>query len=148
MKKYRNKGFTLLIAVLVTGLMLSIGIAIYGITSKEIVLSSIGRESQFSFYAADTGVECALYWDQKGGKFSTTTASTLTCANTTVADGGGVGYEVPMTFQFEVARFCSIVSVTKSLTHPRTKVESKGYNTTCEETENPLRVERAIRVTY
>ncbi|NQV93418.1 pilus assembly PilX N-terminal domain-containing protein [Candidatus Kaiserbacteria bacterium] len=143
-----NKGFTLLVAVLVSGVLLAIGLAIFNITIKELLLSSSGRESQFAFYAADSGTECALYWDQKGGGFSTSTASAIACNGSSIADVGGVGYDTAMTFQFEVDGFCSIVTVIKSETHPRTKVESKGYNTTCDNTVNPRRIERAIRVTY
>ncbi|MBL7045639.1 MAG: hypothetical protein ISR99_01215 [Parcubacteria group bacterium] len=146
--KIKNKGFTLLLAVLVSSLLLSIGLGIFNITIKEVLLSSIGRESQFAFYAADTGIECALYWNDKQSKFSTTTPSTVTCGGTTVSDGGGVGFDTPMIFEFEVSGFCSVVSVTKSLTHPRTRIESKGYNTTCGNDINPRRVERAIRVTF
>ena len=40
-------------------------ISIYNITLKELILSSYGRNSQFAFYAADTGLECALYWNIK-----------------------------------------------------------------------------------
>ena len=143
-----NKGFTLLVAVLVSGVLLAIGLAIFNITIKELLLSSSGRDSQFAFYAADSGAECALYWDQKGGGFSTSTASAISCNATSIADVGGEGYDTAMSFQFEVDGFCSIVAVTKSETHPRTKVESKGYNTSCANTTNPRRIERAIRVTY
>lgn len=145
--KQKQKGFTLLLAVLISGVLLAVGLAIFNITIRELILSSSGRDSQFAFYAADSGAECALYWEQQQGGFATSTAATVTCNNesTTV---GGVGYDTAMTFQFEVSGFCAIVEVTKSETHPRTKIESKGYNTTCDNTVNPRRIERAIRVTY
>ena len=47
-------------------MLLAIGVSIFNLTVKELALSASGRESQFSFYAADTGAECALYWDFKG----------------------------------------------------------------------------------
>ena len=59
--KENQKGFTLLLAALVASITLSLGAAIYSITLKQITLSSIGRDSQFAFYAADTLSECALY---------------------------------------------------------------------------------------
>lgn len=61
----RQRGFTLFYAVLVASLMLAIGLAIFNITFKEFVLSSGARDSAGAFYAADTGLECALYWDLK-----------------------------------------------------------------------------------
>ena len=144
----RKRGFTLLISVLVAGVLLAVGLAIFNIAIKELLLSSSGRDSQFAFYAADSGTECALFWTQKQNGFSTSTPGTVTCNGTSIQNVGGVGYGTPMTVEFEVDGFCSIVSVTKNETHPRTKIESRGYNTTCDDTVNPRRIERAIRVTY
>lgn len=64
-KNYKNKqgGFTLLFAVLVSTLILAVGASMITIALKQLTLSSAGRESQFAFYAANTGLECALYWD-------------------------------------------------------------------------------------
>lgn len=59
----RHNGFALLFAILTASLILTVGLAIFNITLKEFVLSSQIRDSQFAFYAADTGLECALYWD-------------------------------------------------------------------------------------
>ncbi|MEK7606341.1 MAG: LamG-like jellyroll fold domain-containing protein [Patescibacteria group bacterium] len=58
-----SRGFTLFYAVLVTSLLLALGLAVYNITLKELILTSDARESQNAFYAADTALECALYWD-------------------------------------------------------------------------------------
>lgn len=51
--------------MLVGSLTLSIGLAIYDLTVREIELSAAASQSQFAIYAADTGAECALYWDSK-----------------------------------------------------------------------------------
>jgi len=66
-----QNGFTLLFAVLVGSLLLTIGVAIFNITIKEVILSSQARESQFSFYSADTGLECAFFWDKQHPGFTT-----------------------------------------------------------------------------
>jgi Tfp pilus assembly protein PilX len=50
-----QKGFTLLLAALVSTIVLALGAAIYGLVVKELALSSLGRDSQFAFFAADTG---------------------------------------------------------------------------------------------
>lgn len=60
-----KRGFALLVAALVSGLFLAIGAVIFQIAYIELVLSQTGRDSQFAFYAADTGAECALYWERK-----------------------------------------------------------------------------------
>jgi len=149
-----NRGFTLLIAVLVSGILLSLGVAIYNIASKEVTLSSSGRESQFAFYAADSGVECALYWDYQEDAFSTTSPQQPTCAGSPVSDYL-VEYDSDLdiyttTFGFSlngsVTNPCTAVTVTRSFSPSRTTIVAAGYNTCV--TTNPRRIERAIQVQY
>lgn len=64
----KKKGFTLLFAILVSVLVLAVGTSIITIALKQVILSGAGRESQFAFYAANTGIECALYWDLQGSQ--------------------------------------------------------------------------------
>lgn len=63
--KKNQKGFTLLFAVILSVLVLAVGASIISISLKQIILSGSARESQFAFYAANTGIECAFYWDLK-----------------------------------------------------------------------------------
>src|SRR3989338_9684883 len=81
-----RKGFTLLIALLVIGIILAIGLSILNITLKEFILSGIARESAIALGAADAGMECALYWDSSsdGNKFDPAPNSALpiTCMGT------------------------------------------------------------------
>ena len=58
-----NRGFTLLMTLLYVTASLSIGIGVALLIAGEVALSGTGRDSQFAFYAADFGAECALYWD-------------------------------------------------------------------------------------
>ncbi len=60
-----KRGFTIFFAVLVSSLALSVGFAIYDLVSRELVLSQTTTQSQHAIFAADAGVECALYWDGK-----------------------------------------------------------------------------------
>jgi Tfp pilus assembly protein PilX len=144
----QERGFTLLLAILVSSLLLAIGLAISNIILKEILLSSSGRESQFAFYAADSGAECALFWDIKAKAFATSSATAISCNSQLLGSVGGQGYDVPSTFTLDFAPepYCAKVSVTKSASPERTNIESRGYNT-CN-TSNPRRVERAIKVRY
>jgi len=60
-----QRGFAILFAVVGATLVLSIGLTIATITTKEVKLSAVSRDSQFAFYAADSGAECAeKYKDQ------------------------------------------------------------------------------------
>jgi hypothetical protein len=66
----KNKsGFAMLYAVLVSSLLLAIGISIFNISIKELNIATSERDSQISFYAADSAIECAMYWGRKAGAF-------------------------------------------------------------------------------
>ncbi len=161
----------MLFAVLVSSVLLSIGLSIFNLTLKELTLSSSGRESQFSFYAADTGVECALYWDFKSPSqvaYATSSNSQSGFWRDTFIDsdapsclGASLSYNFKnassTTATTGVTRFnltipsgaCATVSVTKDYANPSipvTSIDSRGYNT-CDQTD-PNRVERALKVTY
>ncbi len=166
-----NGGFVLLIAVLLASVFGIVGASIFTISIKELILSSGGKESQYAFYAADSGIECALYWDLKYSTFATSTLSVepsnVYCSDqdvttlsgwewktnidgqpTTANQGGTVfGFDL---YPDDPARDgCAIVSVFKERVSGdtfSTKIESRGYNT-CD-VNNPRRVERAIRVDY
>lgn len=141
-----RRGFTLFIAVLISSLLLAVGLAIFNITLKELILSSTIRDSQFAFYAADGGTECALYWDRQQNAFSTSSPENqIVCS----------GASIPITIVGFVRTFtldtlqndnrCSVITVTKTYAGSTT-IESRGYNT-CDP-GNSRRVERGIRVRY
>jgi len=88
-----SRGFVLPFAVLLSGILLSIGLAIFSITLKELVLSAAGRESQFAFFAADAGAECALYWDLKHPGFDTSIFDEYQAGTTTSDTVFSIGYD-------------------------------------------------------
>ena len=55
-----SKGYTLLFAVIVSVLVLSIATFILSVSRKQAVLASSARDSIYAFYAADSGLECAI----------------------------------------------------------------------------------------
>jgi hypothetical protein len=63
----REKGFILLLSVLITSVILAISFSIYSISLKELVLASFLKNSAQALVAADRGMECALYWDRAIG---------------------------------------------------------------------------------
>ncbi len=143
-----KQGFVLLFSVLVSSLLLAIGLAIFNIGQKELVLSATARDSQFAFYAADTGIECAFYWDFQSGTFSPGATQGITCSGVLLPNVGGKNYGVEDTFRLDLSPqpYCVDVTVRKTESPRRTYVEARGYNT-CD-SNNPRRVERAIRATY
>lgn len=148
-----NKGFTLFISIIITSTLLLVSLGIISVVTREAFLTSSSRESQYAFYAADSGVECALYWDIKNptgySAFATTTSSSINCnrdavnsSNQFIVGGSQIS---TFTMSFLPDAYCARVVVTKQ-SNGTTLIESHGYNT-CDVT-NGRRVERAVKVTY
>ncbi len=76
-------GFAMLFAVLISSFLIMIGISIFSISLKEVMISTSIRDSQMAFYAVDSAGECALYWDLKGGGTNSAfpSCTDLDCSN-------------------------------------------------------------------
>lgn len=61
-----TRGFALLVSVIFMSVMLGIGLALASLGYKQLLLASTALESQRAFYAADAGIECALFAQKKG----------------------------------------------------------------------------------
>jgi hypothetical protein len=154
-------GYLMLFAVVLSSIVLAIGLGIVNIVNKGIILASSGRSSQFAFYAADTGIECALYWDRTHAGFGTTVFPTstdsviptsgVTCVTEDIASTWTISNQTGTTANttFDLALnngTCTTVVIKKTESGFVTTMESLGYNT-CN-TQSPRRIERAIRVKY
>lgn len=69
-KKGKREGFVIIVALIISVIVLTVGIGIISITLKDYLFSGIVSESHKAFYAADTGLDCAFYYDLRNG-FST-----------------------------------------------------------------------------
>jgi len=170
-KDNMNRGFTLLVALLVSSAVLLGSYAISNILFYQLKQVSNNRESQKAFVTADNGIECALFYDELGAfdpvpepDASGNTAEyadSISCANNNSTNSGNGdpiisnadtvilnsddGYNI-----FEViygdndTSPCARITVTKD--SDGTVIESRGYNK-CDP-ESLRRVERAIRVNY
>ena len=164
-KKYKE-GYTLLVASLIGAFLLSISLSILTLSEKEIRLAVTTRDSQLAFYAADIGIECAIYWDIRysGGPsaFAENSGSALPgvgdgidCSQNDIVLGWVVdaaSNSATTTFFLDLGvlgdnnDLCAEVRVSKTNDGANTKIESRGKNS-CD-ASNTRRVERAIRVTY
>jgi Tfp pilus assembly protein PilX len=142
-----QKGFTLFIAIVTTATLLLISAGVVNLALKQNLISNISKESQYAFYAADTGMECAIYWDVNNpsgvSAFAIDTVTSISCLGIDASVGGAETSEFNLEFSPEP--FCATVRVTKR-DDGSTTIESSGYNT-CDPS-NPRRVERAIRAVY
>jgi hypothetical protein len=60
-----NSGFALLIAMIVVGVVVSVGLSILELTIKQLALSTGSKDSETALHAANAGIECAQYWRNK-----------------------------------------------------------------------------------
>jgi len=158
-----KQGFVILIAVLVSTLVISIGAFIASIAIKELALSSSGSDSQVAFYAADSALECALYQDLREFSFAATSSSpgptTVYCNGTDVAIDLQTGDANESQTYFDVSFIITgrtedespyaRIKVDKEnigTINDKTIIEAQGYNVKDPDAVN--RVERALQVIY
>lgn len=164
-----KKGIALFIAVIAVSAVLLLVLSIADISFKEQILTYSGKDSKVAFYAADSGLECALYHDVKKPDFYFATTSTsyfgqLVCNDQVVTPS--ITYDAlertaTSTFSFNIdpgnsaTKACSIVTVVKNLfgSDILTKVEARGYNNTCNIVQHTVdtgsrNLERSLEMTY
>ena len=141
------KGFALLIAVIFMSVMLAFGLALGSLSYKQQVLASTATQSQYAFYAADAGLECALHADQQQNLFAyppsaPQSAPAMTC------DGAA---PINATFTYDASRMvvfnrvsldsnkrCADVTVYKPVPGSGTTyLFSQGYDVPCSIVSNP-----------
>lgn len=149
----KTRGFTLLIAIIITATLLLISTNIVALAVRQAFISDTARLSQEAFYAADAAMECALYWDVHNPSgntaFDISTGSVVTCNKDANNSGnewvvGGSSVSVMDDITFFPDGFCATATITKN-GDGTTLIEAKGYNT-CGVFLR--RVERAVRATY
>ena len=154
-----NKGFAILFAVTLSAILLAIALGASNVALKEIKFGTSTRSTNEAFFAADTGIECALINDkstatvflQSGG------AGSVTCLGGAVPlIGSYPSWDFILTGLGNGGRGCAKVNLTRttnSSTVPPTvitTITSKGYDigdSLCTST-NLDRTEREIRTMY
>jgi Tfp pilus assembly protein PilX len=151
-----NRGFTLLLAALISSVVLTLAGSIFTIAQKQVTLSSLGRDSQFAFYAADTGAECALYWDIRYSAFSTISPGVTPSCDGQVLSLSGQEETPPYTVTFQTNLFtdasngyCVDVAIEKNTSNPFTVIHADGYSVPCAALETSTRaLQRSIELRY
>lgn len=150
----KGAGFAMLFTVLIVSLILSIAIGISNTTLKQTVLSSLAKDSQISFYAADTAIECGLYYDT-ADTFPSPTGpgdimGPIICGEDQFSLDVGQSRTDYLVFRQVVSNQalpCSVILFDKETLAISSEsiVEGRGYNTCA---ANPRQVERALQVRY
>lgn len=154
-------------AALIASIVLALGAAVFSIAQKELTLSSVGRNSQFAFYAADTAAECALYWDTRSdihlNTFATSSdlsnpphPSSITCAQATPSVTLAASSLTSATSTFTLnatSTSCANVTVAKSknlVTNGiNTVIHADGYSSGCTTIlTDPQALQRSVELHY
>ena len=162
-RRHSSRGFTILLAALVASVVLALSSSIFIVAQKQLILSSISRDSQYAFYAADTGAECALYWDNRHDAFGPDDPETPPQCDGKVLDakvipnyGTGNRTRAPYAMSFKIDFFtytslprCVEVTIFKSTIHPLTTIRSDGYSTSCDDLASDRRsLQRSVELTF
>lgn len=152
-----QRGYAILFTVIIVSAISVITAGLSNTAYKQLILSSLAKDSQAAFYQSDTATDCALYADQvdfenpvfkDGGTWSCGESS----LNVTPLVAGGYKIEP----QNQTSKNpCFRISVNKSVvavddgsgnTETKTEISAKGYNI-CDK-NNTRTVEREIQINY
>jgi len=139
-KLQKNKGFVLLFAVTLAAILLSIALGVSNIAFKEIKFGTSAKDTNEAFFAADTGVEFALFQDKDPSNYPSPDPE---------VGETSLSYSEIVPSLGDARKNCAIVSITKDVAGGTTII-SKGYNLgdgNCNST-NSDRIEREIKTTY
>lgn len=162
-KYNKNGGFALLFTVVIVA---AVSVITAGLTStiyKQVILSSLAKDSSVAFYQADTASDCALYADLRGVApiGSTFLADHIVNPwNCGEMELNVVGWDETPTGNYilkpnlpsDFSGPCFNIEVTRSQiqrdgkTIVKTSISAKGYNI-CDVT-SPRTVEREIKIDY
>jgi hypothetical protein len=155
--KNNKKGFVILFAVTLAAILLAVAVGIANIAQNEVRFGTLAKNTDDAFFSADTGAECALFYDKSTGSSFPIAgpAAPIGCTPTTPTFSGTANtgtYDFIMTGLGPTSSGCAKVNVSKNNTGSAviTTVTAKGYNVgdaSCNST-NPIRVERSISLTY
>lgn len=145
-----RRGMVLVLSVIMLSMILSTSLGIFFMVISGMRLSGTSRESQLAYYAADAGVECALYTDFRGdNSFGTSTAPSVAtdCLNVGNLQSFGGAYVNGATFSIDYGNgSCVDVTVDKSSLAPQTVISAVGKNSCA--ASAVARVNRSIEVKY
>lgn len=153
-KNKTEKGYAILFTVVIVSAISVITAGLTNAAYKQLILSSLAKDSQLAFYQADTAADCGLYADIKNPSGIITTGGAWSCGSQSLTvsapDVNGSYTILPINDTVQTPCFRIIVNKTIVPSLPddiiQTKISAKGYNT-CN-VSNPRTVEREIEINY
>ncbi len=151
--KNKKGGYAILFTVAVVAVISLITMGLSNAAYKQMVLSSVAKDSTKAFYEADIASECALYADNIEYYNTYGPGSIFNCAGHSLVYTKEQPSSDITRYRFNPENptpankcFNSLIQKTETVDSIKTIIETRGYNI-CN-TDNIRTVERAIRVTY
>lgn len=149
--KKNNKGYALLFTIMIISVISVVTAGLLNTMSKQLVLSSLAKDSQVAFYQADTASDCGLYVDMTNPEGIIDSGGNLICGGIDLTlEKKADGYIIYPTDISETIDPCFRIEVLKDKnTKPGyilTEISARGYNF-CN-INNIRTVEREIKVTF
>lgn len=157
-KNNKQDGYAILFTIVMVSVISIIAFGMSNTSYKQLILSSVARDSQVAFYEADTASECAIYADAVLG-INPLTYTSWNCgvdldgsnriySVQPLSGGGEADYTLVSTNPLESSSDpCQNIIVTKTGVDPIiTNIKARGYNI-CNK-NNKRTLERAIEVSY
>jgi len=149
--KKNNQGYALLFTIMIISVISVVTAGLLNTMSKQLVLSSLAKDSQVAFYQADTASDCGLYVDMTDPEGIIETGGSLICGGINLTlEPTSNGYNILPSDISDTIDPCFRIEVLKDTnTKPGyilTEISARGYNF-CN-TGNIRTVEREIQVTY
>src|SRR3989338_745700 len=151
-----RRGFVLLFAVTISSIILAITLGVTDIALKEINFSTSAQNTNDAFFAADTGIECALVNDKStSNSFQSGGSGQVQCLGGNInLTGSFPSWSFIVSGLGNMGVSCAKVNVVKDTTSnaplTKTTITSEGYNigdSSCN-SSSQNRIERKLQVVY
>lgn len=146
-KKTKERGYAILFTVVIVAIISTITMGLLNAAYKQVILSSVARDSTIAFYQSDIASECALYADNEFNMVPPP-GNVWNCAGydlkfTSVGDT----YEISPEDETSTDKCFRVTTIKQNMgDYISTKISAGGYNI-CN--KSGLRtVERSVEVTY
>jgi hypothetical protein len=139
-----SAGFVLLYAMMLSSIIFAVALGVTNITMKELNFATSAKSTNEAFLAADTGIECALFWDKTDPTLNAyiisgnvgSLSDYVFCGDNNITIyrdswDGNIGiwhFYLPYIGASEFA--CAKVTVTKDIGDDTASFVSRGYNVT------------------
>ena len=144
-----RRGIALLMAVYISSIASLLGLGVFLLIYGELGISGTAKGSVVAFYAADSGLECALKWDLVNHIFATSSSAYSFPIDCT-GSNSTVDFTPPSTFKvnYQVSSNSCVSITVQKFGSGQTILDSFGENVPNCAVPSSGAVQRGLNVTY